>query len=79
MGLLLQNLFNGEPERNEMLLTLMRKYAMPSSPAEVGVTCDEATFEEYYTRICNSSAIDKSNAEECARFRACLRSFLGLV
>ena len=78
VGLLLQNIFNGEAERNGMLLDLMHRHAMPAAPADVGVTCDEATFEEYYTRICNSSAIDKSNAEECAHFRACLRSFLGL-
>lgn len=75
IGLLLQNIFNGEAERNTQLLALMRRYGMPASPAEVGVTVSDEIFEEYYTRICNSSAIDKNNAAECARFREALSVF----
>lgn len=71
VGLILQNHYNGDG--NEALTDLMKRYNMPCSPAEVGVDTD--SFEEYYTRICNSSAIDKNNAEECRRFRSSLEYF----
>lgn len=73
VGLLLQNHYNGEEESNEGLMGLMRKYGMPCTPAEVGVNMD--SFEDYYTKICNSSSIDKNNAEECQRFRRSLEYF----
>ena len=73
VGLLLQNHFNGECENNEALLSLMRENGMPSSITDVGIARTEESFNEYYGKICNSSAIDKNNAEECARFRESLR------
>ena len=75
VGLLLQNHFNGETAQNEMLLSLMRTHGMPHSITDVGVPRTEEALEEYYTRICNSSAIDKENKAECARFKESLRYF----
>ena len=75
VGLLLQNHFNGEPAQNEALLALMRAYGMPHTITDVGVPRTEEALEEYYLRICNSSAIDKENKAECARFKESLRYF----
>jgi glycerol dehydrogenase len=79
VGLLLQNRFNGECENNEALLSLMRENGMPCSIADVGVERTEESFNEYYTRICNSSAINKNDADECARFKESLRYLWGIV
>ena len=73
VGLLLQNHFNGECENNDLLLSLMRENGMPRCVSDVGVERTEEIFNEYYNRICNSSAIDKNNADECARFKESLR------
>lgn len=69
VGLLLQNQFNGELEENEPLLSLMREYGMPFSVPSLGIPCTEESLEKYYGRICGSSAIDKNNAAECAKFK----------
>ena len=73
VGLLLQNRFNGEPENNDSLLTLMRENSMPASITDIGAERNEASLNEYYERICNSSSINKDDAEECARFKESLR------
>ncbi len=69
VGLLLQNHFNGELAENERLLSLMRTYGMPYSVPSLGIPCNAESLERYYERICNSSAIDKSNAAECEKFK----------
>ena len=51
IGLLLQNEYNGERERNAALLSLMRAHGMPSSPAEAGVPGGEETASMYYETI----------------------------
>ena len=68
VGLLLQNHFNGELFYNTELLSLMRAHGMPCCVADVGVATDETTERDYYLRICDSSAINKADAAECARF-----------
>lgn len=75
VGLLLQNRFNGELERNEFLLDLMKRYGMPHTVAGVGVDPSEETMKEFETRITASSAIDDTNEEECRKFRDCLAAF----
>lgn len=65
-------MFNGEEENNRLLLSLMDKYGMPKSPAEVGVTLDEESLEKYYEKLKGSSAIDETNADECEKLRLCL-------
>ena len=72
VGLLLQNHFNDEEENNKSLTELMKKYGMPSCVTDVGVEKNDQMFDEYYERICNSSAIDKTNKEECEKFRESL-------
>ena len=79
VGLLLQNHFNGEVQENERLLALMSAYGMPHSVPSLGIPCDEESLEKYYVRICNSSAIDKSNAAECEKFKKGLHYLWGLV
>ena len=78
VGLLLQNHFNGELAYNQPLPALMRAHGMPCSVRDVGARTDEATLQEYYTRICNSSAIHKTDEAECARFAESLRYFFAL-
>ena len=78
VGLLLQNHFNGEVENNESLLALMRENGMPCRITDVGVEASAAMLEEYYSRICNSSAIDKNNAQECSRFHESLSYLWGI-
>jgi len=73
VGLLLQNYFNGEPENNAMLLELMKKHNMPYRVTDIGITKDDRTRSAYYEKLCNSSAIDKTSAEECARLDAALQ------
>ena len=75
VGLLLQNHYNGEEENNAFLLGLMKEYAMPYTIIGVGVNASEETLEQYYTLICNSSAIDKTNAAECEKFKDSLCYF----
>ena len=72
VGLLLQNMFNGEEENNALVLSLMEKYGMPRSIRDVGAAADASTLEKYYEKLKDSSAIDDSNAEECERLHACL-------
>ncbi|MBQ8310925.1 MAG: iron-containing alcohol dehydrogenase [Clostridia bacterium] len=73
VGLLLQNRFNSETEKNGELLELMRRHGMPHRVTDVGVPCTEESFCEYYNRLRDSSAIDETNADECARLNAALR------
>lgn len=75
VGLLLQNHYNGEENANASLLSLMEKYHMPRCAADVGVEMTDEVFEEYYSRICTSSAIDKDDAVMCERFRKSLAYF----
>jgi len=73
VGLLMQNHFNGEVGNNELLLNLMTRHGMPKCVADIGIDCTEETFEAYYEAIRNTSAVDKDDAEMCARFEASLR------
>lgn len=72
VGLLLQNRFNGEESKNQELLELMKRYSMPHTVNAVGVPKDQATWERYYDRLINSSAIEKGNEEEYGRLRESL-------
>ncbi len=78
VGLLLQNHYNGELSSNDYLISLMKAHSMPCRPADVGADTSEKSFNEYYSRICNSSAIDKNNADMCRRFKNSLEYFLSI-
>jgi glycerol dehydrogenase-like iron-containing ADH family enzyme len=73
IGLLLQNRFNGETERNGELLSLMERYGMPHCITDIGIPRTEQAMAEYADRLKNSSAIEKGNADECARLEEALR------
>jgi len=69
VGLLLQNFFNGEQENNAFLLSLMKKYNMPSSLSDIGITADEKSLEMYYNNLKETSAIEKNNSNELIKLR----------
>ncbi len=75
VGLLLQNIFNNEEGNNVTLLKLMRKYGMPCSARDVGIESSEKAFDEYYSRICNSSSINKDDLEQCRKLKESLQRF----
>lgn len=73
VGLILQNHFNGEVENNESLITLMKKYGMPYRITDIGIDNSSYIFEKYCEMICNSSAINGDDKDECRRFRESLK------
>ena len=75
IGLLLQNCYNGEAERNTELMKLMKKHSMPYRVSDLGIERTEKSFNEYFERIKNSSSIDATNKEECEKFALALRYF----
>ena len=75
IGLLIQNYFNGEPENNDFLLSIMKKHKMPHSLTDIGIAPTEENKKLFYDDITNTSAIDKENAPECERFWASLDYF----
>ena len=70
VGLLLQNFFNGEPENNEFLLSVMKQYQMPASVSAVGLTPTEEMRQKYYEKLKAGSAIDETNPEELKKLDA---------
>ena len=73
VGLLLQNYYNNEIERNTELLKLMKKHSMPYRISNLGIERTEESFCEYFNRIKNSSAINETNTEESERLALALR------
>ncbi len=73
VGLLLQNFYNNETERNTDLLKLMKKYSMPYRVSDLGIERTEESFYEYFNRIKNSSAINEENRDECEKLAIALR------
>ena len=69
VGLLLQNHFNDETEKNNFLLGLMKKYNMPQKVSDIGIETNGETLEKFYEKISASSAIDGNNADECRKLR----------
>jgi glycerol dehydrogenase-like iron-containing ADH family enzyme len=78
VGLLLQNLYNGDSEANRQLTYLMNKHGMPSSVLDVGVPIDASVMAEYENRISHSSSIDPGNHEMCERLHEALSKFFEL-
>lgn len=73
IGLILQNRYNGEEERNEEITSLMKKYNMPKSIGDVGVTYSEESLLNYFDVLKNSSSINKDSKEECDKLLSALR------
>mgnify|MGYP002521283857 FL=1 len=67
IGLLLQNFFNGESENNEFLLSLAKKYGMPCSVSDIGLSADGNTKRIFFEQLSASSAIDSENPIETAK------------
>lgn len=70
VGLLLQNFFNGETEKNDFLLSTMKTYKMPASPREIGLDGTEEVLRAYYEKLKAGSAIDETNEDELVRLKA---------
>ncbi len=79
VGLILQNKYNGEEERNASLIALMKKHKMPCLVTDVAIEPTEEIKAEYESRLQNSSSIDKENAEECRRLRTSLDYLFGMA
>ena len=47
IGLLLQNYFNAEEEKNEEILNFMKRYNLPSKISDMGIDLSEKTFDEF--------------------------------
>ena len=69
IGLLWQNAYNGAPERNEELLSFMRAYGLPHSPAAAGVPISDESLETFFEAIYSNP---KMKNEDGARLRATL-------
>jgi len=69
VGLLLQNFFNGEPENNDFLLSLMKKYNMPCCIANIGIAAGDTAKNMYFEKLKSGSAIDENNPEELKKLR----------
>ena len=72
VGLILQNLFNGEAENNKPFIALMKKHGMPYRITDITITPTLETMAEYEIRLKNTSAIDETNADECFKLHDCL-------
>ena len=70
VGLLLQNFFNDETENNGLLLSIMKKYDMPSRVSDIGVEPTAENLEKYYNELKGGSAIDEANKNELSALRA---------
>lgn len=60
IGLLLQNVFNGEEEENRLLFHLMKTYGMPCCLSDLGISPTEETVNAYYEALKNSSAVKEA-------------------
>lgn len=76
VGLLLQNHFNGEEENNVALLELMKKHHMPYRLQDIGVDATEEVFNQYYEKLCATSAIETE--EESIRLKPSLKYLWGI-
>lgn len=72
IGLLLQNEYNGERKKNAEILSFMKKYGLPASPAAAGVPADETAISAYYEKIMASSAMADADSAAKAALRPAL-------
>jgi len=72
IGLLLQNVFNGEEENNADIIALMKKYGMPHCLGDIGIKADAATMEAYYEKLTLTSAIAEGGPDAGTKLRAAL-------
>ena len=70
VGLILQNYFNGEEEENRELISLMKKYGMPSGLKSLGIEPTDEVMNEYYERLVASSAMEGTDEHDRERLRA---------
>ena len=78
IGLLLQNFFNGESENNEFLLSLAKKYGMPRSVSDIGLSADGDTKQIFFEQLSASSAIDSESPIETAKLADGLDYLFGI-
>lgn len=70
IGLLMQNFFNKEEKENEFLLSVMKKYGMPHSVYDIGLTEDAKSV--FYDKLIKTSAIDENDNGELENLKASL-------
>lgn len=64
VGLLLQNCFNSETQKNGALLDIMKKHGMPHSVRGVGIEQTSDTFDVFFESIKNSSAVEPATEQK---------------
>jgi glycerol dehydrogenase len=75
VGLLLQNLFNGEKENNTPLIRFMKDNGMPYTPALLNIEVTDESKKAYAEKLISSSVINDEDAEEVAKYLACQEEF----
>ncbi len=73
VGLLLQNMYNGEESENKTLIKLMSKYGLPQGPTECGLPSDSATRDMYYDIFLSSSAMKEGGDKD--RLKSAMERF----
>lgn len=80
VGLLLQNMFNGEKQNNTALLRFMKNNGMPYTPELLNITVNEQTKKQYASKIIASSAINDNDESEVEKYLTCQEDFFnGIV
>ena len=67
IGLLLQNHFNGEADKNQMILQFMRTYNMPHCLGDIDIAASKENFDLFYDKLCKSGHVDPNNEVECRK------------
>ncbi len=75
VGLLLQNLFNGEKENNTALLRFMKNNGMPYTPALLNIKVSDEIKKAYGEKLIASSAINENDKEEVSKYLYCQEQF----
>ena len=73
VGLLLQNIFNGEEQENRVLRELMQSHGMPSRLSDVGVPATAEVMEKYIELMSGSSAVSEAGDGAVLRLRAAMK------
>ncbi len=72
VGLILQNFFNGEKENNDFLISVMKKYSMPSCIKDMNVLQNDETKKVYFDELSVCSAIEDGNEKNLLKLQEAL-------
>ena len=78
IGLLIQNVFNGERLENKALFNIMKQYGMPCRLSDIGIDANEKTIEAYYELMKKSSAVLEGGIDAEEKLKCALNHLLEL-